>query len=119
MIDITNISADAHQKTTVLLADNTAVAITLDFLPRTQRWVAGVSWGAFALKGVTLCVHPNLLRSFRRVVPFGISCVSSDGVDPFDINDFDSGRVVLSVLDNTGGETDIEKVEAGIYQGSI
>lgn len=119
MIQINNISADAHQKTTILLADNTSVVITLDFHPATQRWIMGVSHDVFAVNSVGLCIHPNLLRSFRQVIPFGVACTAVDGVDPFDINDFDSGRVVLSVLDNTGGNTDVEAVESGIFQAGL
>lgn len=119
MIAITNLSADAHQKTTVLLADNTSVVVTLDFHPATQRWVVGVSRAEFTVKGIPLCVHPNLLRSFRQVASFGLACVSADGVDPFDINDFESGRVTLSVLDNTNGEMDVVKVESEIFQEGL
>lgn len=116
MIQITNISTDAHQKTTVLLADNTSVVITLDFLPATGRWVASVTRDLFSLKSVALCVHPNLLRSYRQVIPFGLACVASDGVDPFDIEDFESERIKLYILDNTNGETDVNRVEAEMYQ---
>lgn len=119
MIDITNLSSDAHQKTTVLLADNTSVVITLDFLPATQRWVISAARDTFSVKGIPLCVHPNLLRSYRQVTPFGIACTATDGVDPFDIEDFDSGRVTLSILDNTNGETDVVKVETDIFQAGV
>jgi len=115
MIKITNISADAHQKTTVLLADNTSVVITLDFLPATQRWVVGLSRDTFEVKSIGLCVHPNLLRSYRQVIPFGLSCVASDGVDPFDINDFENGRIELYVLDNTNGESNVVDIETQMY----
>ncbi len=115
MIKVTNISSDAHQKTTVLLADNTSLVITLDFLPATQRWVVGISRDTFSAKSIPLCVHPNLLRSFRQVIPFGLSCVASDGVDPFDINDFDTGRIELYVLDNTNGESNVVDIETQMF----
>lgn len=116
MIKITNVSNDAHQKTTVLLADNTSVVITLDFLPATQKWAISVSRDTFKASSIRLCVHPNILRSYRQVIPFGLACVASDGVDPFDIEDFETERIQLFVLDNTNGETDVVKVEEDIYQ---
>ena len=119
MIQVTNISDDAHQKTTVLLADNSSVVITLDYRPRTQGWVMSVIHGVFTRKCVPLCIHPNLLRSERAIIPLGIACVSNDGVDPFDINDFSNDRVKLYVLDNTGNETDVDMIENNIYQSGL
>lgn len=112
---ITNVSNDAHQKAVVLLEDGTSVVFTLDFFPSTQRWILGVERDTFSIKSIAICVHPNLLRSYRRVIPFGISCVASDGVDPFDINDFSSGRIKLYLLDNTSGENDVDRMESSVY----
>jgi len=116
MILINNVSSDSHQRTTVLLADRTSVVIDLDFHPTTQRWVMAVSRDTFSLKSIPLCVHPNLLRSYRQVIPFGICCIAEDDVDPFDIDDLNNGRVQLYVLDNTNSETDVVTVETDIYQ---
>jgi hypothetical protein len=111
MLKITNLSADAHQQTTVLLEDKTAVGMTLYFRPSTQRWTIDIVYGIFSIKGLSLCNHFNLLRSFRQVIPFGLVCQSIDGVDPFDINDFDSQRVSLYVLDNTAQNTEVVDIE--------
>ena len=119
MIEITNVSDDAHQKTSLALADGTMVIMTFDFLPRIQKWVMGVTRDTFIYNGITLCYHPNLLRSFRRSISFGIACVPVDGVDPFDINDFASGRVKLYLLDNTEENAEVDGIEANIYQAGL
>lgn len=119
MIEVTNLSEEPHQKTTILLSDNTSVVITLDFRPVTQKWVMSVSHVNFSYSGISLCVHPNLLRSFRRQISFGISCFSSDGSDPFDISDFINGRIKLYVLDNTSGQQDVSEIENTVYQSGL
>lgn len=108
---VTSISNDAHQQTTVVLADNTSVVVSLDFLPSTQRWVMGVTWGTFSAKSIPICESSNLLRSYRNVIPFGFSCMTGGSVDPFDIEDFVNGRSQLYLLDSTNGNNDVKAVE--------
>jgi hypothetical protein len=115
MIPLSNLTADAHQQTTVLLEDKTSVVVSLDFLPAVQQWNVSVEAAPFIARNITLAVHPNLLRSFRRTQNFGLACVAPDGVDPFDINDFQTGRVKLYVLDNTDGYTDVDTVEDTVF----
>lgn len=119
MIEILNISSDSHQKTMLTLADNTSVVMTFDFLPRTQKWVLGISRGEFSCNGLALCNHPNLLRSFRKRIPFGFTCLCADGVDPFDQNDFANGRVRIFLLDNTAGNTDVDDAEASVFTETV
>lgn len=95
---IDNLSDDASQQVQVLLDDGTTVVIALRYLPRNQRWVADVSRGDFSVKTVALCQHPNLLRSYRNIVPFGLMCSSIDAVDPAYIQDWVNGRCSLQIL---------------------
>ena len=114
MILIPNLSASANQQFSVLLTDKSVVKLTLVFRPRIQRWVVDVSYsaGAKIANGLMLSQHVNLLRTFRGVWPFGLAVVSTDGADPFKIDDFSSGRILLYVLDNTAGSTaDVDYVE--------
>lgn len=115
MFQITNLSANAHQQTTVLLEDKSAAVVSLNFYPRTQKWNIDVTHKTFSAKGIGLCIHPNLLRAFRNNLPFGIACYAEDGVDPFDITDFDTGRVKLYLLDSTGGVDEVGLVESGVF----
>jgi hypothetical protein len=72
-----------------------------------------VDYENFSAKGLGVCLHPNLLRDFRRVLPFGVFVRSLDGVDPILLNDFLSGRVELYVLNLD----DMEFVESTIVGG--
>ena len=112
---ITNIGTDAYQQLTVKLDDGTPVVFVLRFLPSSQRWALDVTHKDFVAKGLALCLHPNMLRSFRLQIPFGLAVTADDDVDPFDINDFDSDRVQLYVLDNTSGNTEVAAVETTVF----
>lgn len=115
MLQISNLTDNANQETTVLLEDNSSAVFVFRYLPVVQRWVFDVTYGSFSLKGVNLCAHPNLLRAYRQRIPFGLSVVVPDGADPFDINDFVNNRVLLYVLDGTGGQTEVETVETEYF----
>ncbi len=115
MVQIQNLGENAHQKTTVALADGSVVVFTLNFMPTAQRWAFDMEYDGKTYACLGLAVHPNLLRGFRDTLPFGLACASTDGVDPFDIRDFSSGRIILSVLDSTNGGTEVEAVEGDFF----
>jgi hypothetical protein len=115
VIQVTNLSDAARQLSTIILADKSTVQLELTFRPAIQRWSLDVTRGAFVARGINMCLHPNLLRSWRKVVPFGLAVVAPDGADPFSIDDFLTGRVTIYVLDSTDGNTDVQDCEAEVY----
>lgn len=120
MITVDTLDDSPSQQTSVKLSDGSSVIFTFVFRPRLQRWVLNVSDNStFTANGLMLCVHPNLLRSFRRVIPFGLAVVSTDGADPFTLQDFSTGRISLYVLDNTTTNTDVTYVEENIFLGTL
>lgn len=119
MIALTNLTNAAKQFTTVKLADGTTLALTFAYQGATQRWTVSVSRLNFTALNVGLCVQPNLLRAFRNTQPFGLACLSQNGADPFDINDFSSGRVAVYVLDNTSNQNEVDEVERDIFGSSF
>ena len=121
MVQITNLTDAADQTTSVILADGSALEINLNFRPTTKRWTMDFSYGTFIKKAMGLSVHPNLLRRYRNIIPFGIAIVSTDQCDPFKIDDFASGRAKLFILDNTlvtGPGSDLDLVEQEFFSVS-
>lgn len=100
MTQVDNLTASADQTSTLILPDNTAVTLRLRYRPRTQRWVADVGYATtgFQVNGLNLCCFPNVLRSWRDVIPFGLAFMTADFTDPFDINDFATQRVKVYLL---------------------
>ncbi len=96
---ISNLSNEADQIAKVVLADGSVATFDFVYLPAIERWAFSVSHPDIDLGRAILCAGPNVLRSFKNVIPFGLGCYTTDGADPFYIEDFASGRVTLYVLD--------------------
>lgn len=95
MQQIDNLSDSAMQLTKVDLGDGTILEIALRYAGATQRWVMDVTRGDFSVKGLNICVQPNLMRPWRNVVPFGLTCLTTDGADPTYFDDFLADPVTL------------------------
>lgn len=113
---INNLTAAAVQTSTALLSDGSAVTLTFRYRPAVQRWTVDVERGTFIARGIGLATNPNLLRLWRRVIPFGLAVSTVDGTDPFMADDLaaPAPRVTVTMLDNTGTLTDVDDVEAAI-----
>ncbi len=112
MTQIDNLTNAADQTSTLILPDNTAATLRLRYRPRTQRWIADVGYAGknFQVNGINCCCFPNILRAWRGILPFGIAFMTADQTDPFDINDFSTGRVsayLLNAADVAAVETQI------------
>lgn len=114
---LNNLTAAAVQTTIALLADGSSVTLTFRYRPAVQRWTVDVERGVFSAKGIGLATNPNLLRLWRRVIPFGLAVSTADGTDPFMADDLagPTPRVVVTMLDNTDTLTDVDDVEAGSF----
>lgn len=112
MTRIDNLTDASDQTTTLILPDNTAITLRLRFRPRTQRWTADVGYAAknFQANGLNLCCFPNVMRPWREILPFGLAFMTADFTDPFQLQDFVTGRVGVYLLD----AADVASVETNI-----
>lgn len=123
MFALTNLTLNNVQTTTAILADGSALTLTFRYRAAVQRWTVDISYPktGFIFNGKGLSTHPNLLRTWRNVIPFGIQVVTADGTDPFLPSDLAPGaggtpaRVTVAVLDGTNGRSDLEDVEAKFF----
>jgi len=111
MTRVDNLTSFADQRTILILEDGTTASLELVYHGVTQRWVANIVYGGVTINGLGLCCHPNILRQWRNLLPFGLSVVTDDQTDPFNINDFSSGRVDLFLLT----VADVAAVEATLF----
>ncbi len=107
---ISNLSDEADQVAKVVLADGSVVAFEFFYLAAIERWAFSVSHPDIEMDRSILCAGPNVLRDFRNIIPFGLGCYSTDGADPFYIEDFASGRITLYVLDAS---------EVAFFEGAV
>ena len=84
----------------------------MEYRDNQRGWFYTLSYPAKGFQTVNrrLVASPNFLRAFRNVLPFGMTCKTTDGAEPILLNDFVSGRVSVYVL-NTA---DVAKAEAAI-----
>lgn len=112
MTRVDNLTDAADQTATLILPDNTAATMRLRFHPRTQRWVADVGYATknFQVNGLNLCCFPNVMRPWREIIPFGLAFMTADFTDPFQLQDFATGRVAVYLLDSS----DVASVELDV-----
>ncbi len=108
---IENISDDANQLVQLVLPDASIVSLSLVYRPAIQRWTIDVSHPLLTVDEINVTTNPNMLRSFRRQIAWGIGCVTTDGADPVYLEDFADGRASLYLLD----QADIDLMEATIF----
>lgn len=114
MVLIDNLSDAADQVTNLQLYDGSIATLELIYLGTIQRWMFNISHPDFpggSLNGQILCVHPNILRQWKKILPFGLAIISASGGDPVGIEDFASGQITLYVLD----ATDVQAVEETFF----
>lgn len=110
---IDNLTGFADQQTNLLLPDGTTAQLRLIFCGATNRWYFNLvhPLKPNGINGVQLCCFPNILHQWDNILPFGIACVTADGTDPFNANDFATGRVKLYLLN----EEDIDNIESVLF----
>lgn len=107
---IDNLTAFSDQVTNLILDDRSVAVVRFKFDGNTERWRIDVSYGTREMTGIGLCCHPNILRQWRNVIPFGLACVTSDQTDPVRSVDFATGRVKMYLLN----QSDVAYVESNI-----
>jgi hypothetical protein len=123
MFPVNNLTASGNQTSAVLLADGTTVTLTFRYRAAIQRWTVDVAYSktGFVANGIGLSTHPNLLRDWRDVIPFGLQVSTTDGTDPFMASDLaytpggSPPRAIVTMLDGTNGGADVANVEAGSF----
>lgn len=111
MQHITSITNRSKQKFTLVLENNETVDFLLYYLPRQQSWFYNFTYKNTTCNCSRVTLSPNALRQFKRVIPFGIAFTADSYVEPFDLNDFLSGRVSMYVLNSD----EVKQIESEIF----
>lgn len=107
MLYINKITNDASQQLILTGIPTIQIIMTLRFMPRIKRWDMGITYGDFSAQGIAVVNSLNLLRQFKNNIPFGITCISASGLDPYTVNDFSNQAANLYLLDSA----DVAQVE--------
>lgn len=111
MLYLSDISNEYKQKFQVQTEDNKSFMFKLEFIENQQCWFYSLTYGILTINKKRLTTHPNFLRQFKNVLPFGMSCITDDGSEPFAIDDFSKERVKIYVLTSA----EVQDLETSIY----
>lgn len=100
MLYINKVTNDPFQQMTLTGIPGINIVVTLQFMPRIQRWVLGVDDGATPIQGVVIVNSLNMLRQFKNNISYGICCMRGDGLDPYTLDDFVNQTANLYLLDS-------------------
>lgn len=111
---LTGITEQPKQTTDIAMSDGTKATLVLNYRPQQLGWFYDIAWGDFILNGQRLVASPNILRSYRKLIPFGLAVLTNNGAEPLNQNDFIDGTITLILLD----AADVLDVEATAFTGS-
>ena len=109
---IDKLTAGARQEFTVVTEEGDEISLLLWYAASQQTWFFDVTSGDFVLQGAQLTVSLNILRAYNNILPFGFSVTSTDGEDPFYLDDFISGRIKLFLL----SREDVDTIESDLFE---
>lgn len=112
MRQITALTSDAKQKYVLVGENKEQIGFSLYYMPTQQSWFFDIDDGSFVLRGVQLGVGYNILRNYKNLLTYGLGVSSTDGLDPFYINDFINGRIKIFLLN----AVEKELIEQVIYE---
>lgn len=98
MKEITTITSAPRQSFVIISEEGEKITISLRFLPTQLCWFMDVETETFNVKNICLGDSLNVLDKFQNILNYGISICSIDGIPPFQIDDFESGRVKFTLL---------------------
>ena len=110
MLEITGITTDYRQQFNITIKNYGYAQMTLQYKPNQLAWFFDLTWQNFAITNQQLTMSPNILRQYRKILPFGIACVSSANIDPIVIEAF-VVETKLYLLD----ASDVLSVESSVY----
>ncbi len=108
---LNKITADPNQTFFLTGINGQRITLNLYFRPTQQMWFMDVQTQNHEFNGLAIVSSPNCLRCFRHLIPFGIACTTSNGLDPHYVDDFSTQRANLYLLN----ADDVAEVEAGLF----
>ncbi len=99
MNQIQNITTAPYQTQRLILPNGNPVDITFSYKPQQLGWfIETLTYLDFTLKGMRICVSPDILYQWKNKLPFGIACFAINGREPYLSTDFSDGSASLYLL---------------------
>lgn len=98
-VKLTNITDEAHQRHIVLFEES-EIVLTLRFYPTVEMWCFDAEYKGNILNGYKLSTGVLHMRSRNMPFDFFVMDASGNGLDPFKLDDFSTGRCELYMFDS-------------------
>ncbi len=98
MIEIENITGEAHQRHTVLFEES-EIIVVLRYHPTVEMWAFDVEYKGVQANGYKLSVGVLHMRSRNLPFDFIVTDQSGTGLDPIRLDDFTTDRCALYMLE--------------------
>jgi hypothetical protein len=110
MIQIDSITAEYRQRMQLSITNYGYATLTISFKPNQLGWFFDLEWQDFSVYNQKLTMAPNILRQYRKILPFGLMCINTTGIDPLVLESF-----VLDTKLYLMDSAEVVAVEAAIY----
>ena len=111
MNQVTGLTSDYRQSFQILTQDGEVVYFNLYYYMTQQSWFFDFTYKDYTCNCERVVLTPNALRHLKNIIPFGIAFYSNDKVEPIFVDDFETGRVQMLILNNE----EVKEVELNIY----
>lgn len=108
---ITTLTNSPNQFHELVLDNNETADFRLYFSGRMQSWFYDITYRDISIYGSKVVLTPNSLRQLKNIIPFGLAFFSDSDIEPFQIDDFGSGRIRLGVLTNE----EVKQIEEEVF----
>lgn len=120
MNSITSLTSQPAQSSFIVLEDGSRAQLDLFYRSQQLGWFYDIRWPGneklpvpFQSLGRRLVASPNLLRQYRKLVPFGLMLFTIDNLEPMGRTCFVDGTADLILLN----AADVLDIEARGYPG--
>lgn len=111
MNQVTGLTSDYKQSFQILTQDGEIVYFNLYYYMTQQSWFFDFTYKNYTCNCERVVLTPNALRHLKNIIPFGVAFYSNDKVEPIFVDDFETGRVQMLILNNE----EVKEVELNVY----
>lgn len=108
---INTITDEPRQSFQLYIDGGETLYITLYYYITQRSWFYDFTYSNYTCKGSRVVLTYNSIRHLKNLLPFGIAFLTDSNAEPFNINDFSSGRIKMYILD----KNEVEEIESDIF----
>ena len=108
---ITSITSEPRQRFVLKLDNNESAIMRLYYYSTQNSWYFDIEYKNYINNGNKVVLTMNALRHLRNILPFGIAFISGSNAEPFQLEDFVNGNVLMLLLN----QEDVQEIEDTIY----